>query len=589
MLDIRYSNRYRRPPTDNKIRMEGITWIDWLVLVGYILGISAIGLFASKRVQNTASFFISDRSWGKFTMMLFAFGTGTHSDQAVGVASKAYTSGASGIWYQWLWLPVTPFYWLIAPIFRRTRALTTSDYFEARYSGGLGGLYAIVGILQLTVTIGVMLKGAGAMIDALTGGVIPSAWAIWGMTLMFLIYGMAGGLSAAIITDFIQGIFTIVLSFIILPFALDAVGGISGLKSTINNPNFFEIVAPGEIGIFYIVVIAINGLIGWVTQPQNLANCSAGRTELEGRWGVAGGNLIKRVCTIAWVLTGMVAVGMYAGTDFHIDYVYGKMAADLLPSVAPGLMGIFIASLLAAVMSSCDAFMISSSALFTKNIYQRFFVKNQSDRHYLQVGRWAALGVVLIGINFAFAFSSVVKGLEVFWSMQAMMGIAFWVGLFWRKTTTKAAWAATLVSLGTWLATSRLELFGNVLYNFNDFASEILPAWMLWDGAIYLPWQMLLYLVAGLLTIILVSFFTEPVEERKLNQFYMCLRTPVLTPEPEVTPFTLPEGVEPAPRRVLFDHPDFEIPKPGRTAVWGFLIICLLILALVACFFWILA
>lgn len=569
--------------------MESITWIDWLVLIIYILGISFVGIYASRRVKNTANFFISDRKWGKLTMMLFAFGTGTHSDQAVGVASKAYTTGASGIWYQWLWLPVTPFYWLIAPIFRRTRALTTSDYFEARYSSKLGGLYAVVGMLQLVVTIGVMLKGAGAMIDALTNGAIPSSWAILGMTVMFLIYGMAGGLSAAIITDFIQGIFTVILSFIILPFALNAVGGIAGLKSTVNDPAFFEIVTPGEIGIFYIVVIAINGLIGWVTQPQNLANCSAGRTEMEGRWGVAGGNFIKRVCTIAWVLTGMVAVGMYAGEDFHIDYVYGKMAADLLPAVAPGLIGIFIASLLAAVMSSCDAFMISSSALFTKNLYQRFFVKDKSDAHYLMVGRIAALGVVLLGLNFAFVFSSVVKGLEVFWSMQAMMGIAFWVGLFWRKATPAGAWAATLMSLGVWLATSRVELFGSVLYDFDNYAASILPHWMLWEGSIYLPWQMILYLVAGLITIIVVSRFTRPVDDAKLERFYTCLRTPVLKEEPEVAPFTLPEDVTPGKRDVLWDHPDFEIPRPGKTAVTGFLVICGLILVLVAGFFLILA
>ena len=111
----------------------------------------------------------------------------------------------------------------------------------------------------------------------------------------------------------------------------------------------------------------------------------------------------------------------------------------------------------------------------------------------------------------------------------------------------------------------------------------------MWEGAIYLPWQMLLYLSVGLITIIVVSFFTQPVAKSQLDQFYMCLRTPVLEPEPEVKPFTLPAGVEPWPRHVLFDHPDFEIPRPGRTAVTGFLVICGLIVLLVGCFFWILA
>ena len=172
--------------------------------------------------------------------------------------------------------------------------------------------------------------------------------------------------------------------------------------------------------------------------------------------------------------------------------------------------------------------------------------------------------------------------------MQAMMGIAFWVGLFWRRATPAGAWVATLVSFTVWLGTSKLEIFGHVFYDFNARFADVLPPWMLWDGQLYLPWQMLFYLIAGLLSIIVVSRLTRPVDEAQLDQFYVCLRTPVLTPEPEVEPFTLPEGVSPAPRRVLIDHPDFEIPRPGRTAMTGFLITWGFVVLLAGTFFWIL-
>ncbi len=565
-----------------------MTWIDWSVLLLYLVVITLIGLWTMRRVKSAAHFFISDRHSGKLMMMFFSFGAGTHADQAVGVAAKSFTSGASGIWYQWLWLPVTPFYWLIAPLFRRMRAVTTADYFEARYDGGVGALYAVVGMLQLMVSIGVMLKGAGAMVDAVSGGLISSDVAIWGMTLLFVLYGLAGGLNAAIITDLIQGVLTVVLSFLILPFALDAVGGIDGLRTMVDDPAIFDIVAPGEINAFYITVIAFNGLVGWVTQPHNMAVSAAGRTEMEGRWGVTGGTLIKRVCTIAWVLTGLVAIGLYSNTDLHIDYVYGTMAGDLLPAVAPGLVGLFIAALLAAVMSSCDAFMVTSSALFTQNIYRRFWVTDRPDRHYLWVGRAVAVLVVLIGIVFAYSFTSVVTGLEVFWVMQAMMGIPFWIGLYWRRATPAGAWAATAVSFLVWLLTSRVEVFGRVLYDFNAQWAHRLPEWMLWDGQFYLPWQMIFYLLAGLLTIILVSRATRPVATDRLERFYTCLRTPVLAGEPETEPFTLPEGVAPAPRRPLISHPDFEIPRPSAVSIIGFLVTWVLVLALVGVFYWIL-
>lgn len=569
--------------------MVGLTWIDWAVVAAYLVGITWIGVMAARRVESAANYFISDRHSGYLMMIFFSFGTGTHSDQAVGVASKAFTSGASGIWYQWLWLPVTPFYWLIAPIFRRTRAVTTSDYFDFRYGPGVGGLYAVVGIIQLMVTIGVMLRGAGALVDAVTGGAIPNEWAVWAMTVMFVVYGMAGGLNAAIVTDFVQGILTVVLSFIILPFALDAVGGLGGLRDAVNDPDIFEIVAPGEIGIFYICVIALNGLIGWVTQPHSLATSSAGKTEMEGRVGVTGGNMVKRVCTIAWVLTGMVAIGLYGGQEVDIDYVFGLMAGDLLPQIAPGLVGLFIASLLAAVMGSCDAFMVSSAALFTQNVYRRFWVTDRPDAHYVWVGRAAGLGVVLFGIYFAFSFASVVQGLEVFWAMQAMMGIAFWAGLFWRRATPAAAWAGTLTAYALWLMTSDLSLFGYRLWSFNDAWAPYLPTWMLWEGALYLPWQMVLYLVAGLVATVAVSLVTRPVPKERLDRFYAVLRTPVARSEPEVEPFTLPEGVEPAPRNPLIKHPDFEVQRPSAVALVGFAAAWAVVLLLVGSFYWILS
>ncbi len=568
--------------------MIGLTWIDWGVLLLYLIGITLVGVWAARRVKNAAHYFISDRHSGSLMMMFFSFGAGTHADQAVGVAAKAFTSGASGIWYQWLWLPVTPFYWLIAPLFRRMRAVTTADYFDARYDSSVGALYAGVGMLQLVVSIGVILKGAGAMVDAVSGGAISSDVAVWGMTFLFVVYGMAGGLNAAIITDFIQGVLTIILSFMILPFALDAVGGLDGLRAVVDDPALFDIVAPGEINAFYIAVIAFNGLVGWVTQPHNMAASAAGKSEMEGRWGVTGGNLIKRVCTIAWVLTGLVAIGLYSSTEIHIDYVYGAMAGDLLPAIAPGLVGLFIAALLAAVMSSCDAFMVTSSALFTQNIYRRLLVTDRPDRHYLWVGRGVSVVVVLVGIVFAYSFASVVEGLEVFWAMQAMMGIAFWIGLYWRRATPAGAWAATLVSFGVLLFTSRLEIFGRVLYDFNALWAHRLPDWMLWEGELYLPWQMIFYLLAGLLTMILVSLKTRPVAPEKLDRVYTCLRTPVLPGEPETEPFTLPDGIDPAPRRPLIHHPDFEIPRPGAVAIIGFLATWVIVLILVGVFYWIL-
>jgi Na+/proline symporter len=568
--------------------MLGVSWVDWAVILVYLVGITAVGTWAMRRVKSASSFFIGDRKYGKLMMIFFTFGTGTHSDQAVSVAAKTYRTGASGIWYQWLWLFVTPFLWLIAPVFRRMRAVTTADYFQARYGRSVSVLFALVGMLQLTVNIGVMLKGSSAMITAVSGGTIDPSLAVLGMTVMFVVYGVAGGLGAAIVTDAVQGILTVVLSFLILPFALAAVGGMAHLRETVGNPDLFRIVAPHEITLFYIAVISFNALVGWVTQPHSMGMAGAGRTEMEGRTGVMVGLLVKRVCTVAWVLTGLCAVGLYLGQDVDVDHVYGRMAHDLLPGVVPGLIGLFIASMLAAVMSSCDAFMVTSSALFTQNIYRPLIAKGRGDRHYVRVGRVVAALVVVAGVFFSFQLESVVTGLEIFWKVSAMMAIPFWLGLFWRRATAAAAWCATLASFATWLFTGTIRVGSQVLWDFNASLAGGLPEFMRFEGRLALPWQMIFYLAAGTLTGVVVSLITRRESREKLDSFYACLRTPVRPDEPETEPFTLPAGVTPAPRRVLIDHPDLEIPRPSRTGVFGFLAGWVAVGALVAVFYWIL-
>ncbi len=542
--------------------MFGLALADMAVLGLYLIGITLVGAWAVRLVKNANDFFMP-RRFGKMMLITHAFGTGTHSDQAVGVASKTFTSGLSGIWYQWLWLFCTPFYWLIAPVMRRFRAITTSDVFVARYGRSVGMLFALIGACQLMFNIGLMLRGSGAVISACFGSQVSPNVVIAIMTGMFVLYGVAGGLSAAIVTDFVQGILTVVFSFALLPAALNAVGGIAGLRETLADEKMFSLVAPGGIGVFYITVIAINALVGIVTQPHTMGTCAAVRSEYDGRVGFTVGNFVKRVCTMAWCLTGLAAVGYLAGRDVDPDRVFGIMARDFLPQIMPGLLGVFLASLLASVMSSCDSFMIASSALLTENIYKPLR-PNRKPGHYVMVGRVLALLIVGGGVLAAYTLESVVHGLEIFWKIAPMMGIAFWLGLFWRRTTVAGAWTATLSAFAMLMLTEQaffVELVGSIDA---DFVKS--------DGsAMSLPWQMVFYLVTGTLSGIVVSLFTEPVDEKKLDAFYQLVRTPVQPGEPvPPAPCTLPEGVTAPAKRKLFNTANLEILRPSRQSVIGF-------------------
>jgi len=543
--------------------MLGLHIADIVVLVVYFIGITLIGAWAARMVKNMGDFFMP-RTFGKTMLVTHAFGTGTHSDQAVGVAAKTFVSGLSGIWYQWLWLFCTPFYWLIAPLMRRFRAITVSDVFVLRYGRSVGMLFAVVGTFNLMFNIGIMLKGSGAVISATLGNQVSPNVVILLMTALFVVYGVAGGLSAAIVTDFVQGILTVVFSFALVPFVLSAVGGISGLRETISDPHMFSLTAPGDITVFYIAVIALNALVGIVTQPHTMGNCAAGRTEFDGRFGFTVGSFIKRICTMAWCITGLAAVAYLVGRDVHPDKVYGVMAHEFFPKIMPGLLGVFIASLLASVMSSCDSFMIASSALFTENLYKPL-LPGKSPRHYLWVGRIVALCIVAGGLASAYLIEDVVQGIEIFWKIAPMLGIAFWLGLFWRRSTTAGAWASTLAAFGVLILTGQP---GIVSY-LGERCSSLVKA----DGsAMMLHWQMVFYLVAGTVAGIIASLVTKPQSEEDLERFYALVRTPVDTEEgaPQ-EPCTIPPNVAVPEKKLIVKVGGLEILKPGKSAIIGFI------------------
>ena len=556
---------------------DGLHIADATVLIVYLAGTTVLGTWMARRVRSLGDY-LMPRRFGKTAMVLHAFGTGTASDQAVTVASATATAGLSGIWYQWMWLFSTPFYWLIAPIMRRFRALTTADVYALRYDRSVAVLFAMVGIAGMSVKIGLMLVSAAALTDAGTGGLIDANWAIPIITVLFVIYGMAGGLGGAIVTDFVQGLMTILFSVMLLPVVLGAVGGLSGMRETIAaadlGRDMLSLVAPGEIGVFYIAMLSVNTLFLIVAMPSVMGNCAAGRTEMDGRVGFMVGTFVKRICTIAWCLTAIAAVAWYLQNDvdlrtIHPDEVYGDVAHRFLPQLLPGMLGVFIASLLAAVMSSCDSFMISSAGLFTQNIYRPLRPK-QSQRHYVWIGRLAALVVVAGGIAFAYYVKGVVPALKIWYKVVPMMGIAFWMGLLWRRATVAGAWASTIGGFATWWLVTRswFACWAGQL----PWADELRLVWEKQDGSvtIYEPWQIASYLATGLACGIAVSLVTRRVEKDRLDRFFELTRTPIQPGEVVREPCTLPEGVEPADRKMLLTVFGLEVPAPSLTSVLGF-------------------
>jgi len=481
----------------------GLSYYDWIVIVVYISGITAVGLYASRRVNDTGDYFMGGRRFGRWLMIAQAFGTGTRTEQVVAVSGGAASIGLAAIWFQWLYLFSTPFFWILAPIYRRLRYLTIGDFFEKRYGTAMGATYAAIGLMYFIITTGIMLKGAGVTIEAISGGAIPMEAAVFAMVIFFVVYSISGGLVAAVFTQAVQGLFILILSFMLIPFALMAAGGIDGIKAGLPaDREWFSLVASEEVTLFYIMMAVINALVGVTIQPHHMAINGAGKDEISCRTGWTYGIFLKRFATIGWAFTGVFVAALFpmltTADRGERELAFGTAARELLPV---GLVGLLVAAVTAAVVAAASSFMVNGSALFTRNFYRRYLKKDGSDQHYLGVGKVASFAIVALGVLMALTLESVISGLEWIWRLMAFMGISFWAAVAWRRANRYGAGASLAITMILALVTNQLG----------------------WS----FPAQVALYLPAGFLSMVVVSRLTKPGPSAALYEFYILLRTPV--------------------------------------------------------------
>lgn len=511
--------------------MFGLHPLDIAVIAAYLVGIIAVGIWVARRVRDTDNYFVGGRRFGKLLMIGQAFGVGTHAEQPVAVAGASYFSGLSGIWYQWKYIFCTPFYWIIAPIFRRLRYITSAEYMEARYGAGMGLLFTVFSLVFFMMNQSAMLNGAAKVVSSATAskaapeevgragadesipkaasGVapddapsqgIPREHVIYGMTVIFVLYSFVGGLISSAVTDFIQSFLIIILSVMLLPAGFRALGGFHELYAALP-PDRFGLSTPGDITVGVIVVLSIQSFFGIFGQPHHMAMIGTGKTDTNCRVGFTYGSFVKRFCTLGWALVGlivaaMVAKGMVQPDPKDREFAFGLACQKLL---GPGFVGLMIACVLAANMSTCSAFMVDVGALFVQNIYRRYFRPREIDAHYLWVGRIAGTVITAGAVGLTYVMPKVLSTILNSESLAAFIGLSFAAGLLWRRANRVGAVASFLVATAIF--------FGLTLYlNRADPAAH---------GEL-LRWRVdafMAALTAGAVTLVVGSLLTRPEPE----------------------------------------------------------------------------
>jgi Na+/proline symporter len=483
--------------------------LDILIIFGYLAVIIYVGRRASKGEASSSQegFFLAGRKLGKMYQFFLNFGNATDANGAVSTSSLVYQKGASGVWLSLQTLFMNPYYWFMNAWFRRVRLVTVADLFEDRFgSRSLARFYAIFQIFATVIVIigfgnlvgykitsslmvkpeaqwnvaerasvegyrefkqleGAQRAGAlradqverlGLLRDQNARGELRSYISYLDSTAgkwtYYIVYSMIvgayivmGGMAATAANEALQGILIVIFSFMLIPFGLTAIGGWEQLAQKVPS-EMFNLLGGGAggvggwelTGIFLISIIQIHGIIG------NMSVSGSAKNEFAARFGAVSGTYAKRVMIIMWAFCGLIAIAIFqgAGALSDPDSTWGSMALLLLK---PGFLGLMMAGLLAANMSTIASQTMAVSALFVRNVY-KYFRPETTDDGMVKAGRYAIIAVLSVGVYAAASMDDVYSVVQLMLTVNVPFGASVMLIFFWRKVTASAVWSAVIVS-----------------------------------------------------------------------------------------------------------------------------------------------
>jgi SSS family solute:Na+ symporter len=254
-------------------------------------------------------------------------------------------------------------------------------------------------------------------------------------------------------------------------------------------------------GAMFIGTLSL-GLAYWCTDQNTLQRTFACRSDADARTALVVGSIMKYPMTFIWGLVGLCAAVLFpALIEKNPDGAMPKIVTTLLPV---GTAGAAITALYAAGMSSCDSLLTSMSTVLTRDIYQRFLVKNKPDIHYVWAGRAFIILILICGTLFATVVFPVFGAAYIAWQsvlsyIQFPLFMTLALGIFYKRATALPAFVGLLAG----------SLSAFVL---DRFIGPVLTPY--WWSFVWAGWA------GGILTAVIIiggSCFTKPYSQEKLK------------------------------------------------------------------------
>jgi SSS family solute:Na+ symporter len=391
--------------------MKELNIYDYLVVGAYFVFMMGIGLYFMRINKGGKEYFAGGNMIPWWVSGVSLYMSNFSAWTFTGAAGFAYATGWFATIYFAIWsLAYYAGSQLTAARWRRSRTISPVEYTHTRFNKSTQQLLGSIICLNFTLSAGVQLSATSKLLAPMLQ--IDIITLTLGVGLIILLYTFLGGLWAVTVTDTVQGIILLALTFIILPLSLDLVGGFGNLVDKLPPLTFDHTVAGQHYTVHWLVSIFIIMALG--TASGGAQRFFAVKDEKEAkRVGKLAGALFVTVPLVFGIppLVARVLWPDLSQVDFFKPYainpqdlVYVGMAMKLLPN---GLIGIFIAAMLAATMSALSTVYNLVSSIISTDMYKGVFRPETTDEQLLVVGRVnsAIIGVIVTGLAVVFVTS----------------------------------------------------------------------------------------------------------------------------------------------------------------------------------------
>ena len=511
--------------------------IDWLIVAGYMGASLLLGVYLARRASGSmVDFFVGGRAipwWLAGTSMA---ATTFSIDTPLYVAGVVGTRGIAGNWEWWAYgIAHVILIYMFARLWRRAEIVTDNELTELRYAGRPAAtLRAVKGFL-FAVVIGSIGTGYAMLamvkvVDALQ--VFPSLglevgdngkmWAIVAVSVLVLAYAGVAGLWGVVATDFFQFFLALIGAIIVAVVAVVHVGGLDEVVRSAQQNTAFDVLSftPFEFG-------GEGGLIAWSKAAGISATTFFAYVAVlwwAFRRSDGGGEFIQRLSSVPnehdaekaawffnimhyvvrtwpWILVALVALAIYPDLEDR-ELGYPKLMLDFLPA---GVLGLVVASLLAAFMSTVSTLINWSASYMTNDLYARFLRPQATQKELVMAARIASVLVTAIAAFAAFQSDSIATVYRLILAVGTGPGLVLILRWFWWRVN---AWAE-LASMVAGFVIGFLTSIENPIYSLkiDDFGIRLL-------------------VTAGITLVIWVPvmLLTKPEPDEKLDSFYIRVR-----------------------------------------------------------------